>query len=171
MKGNQQSASRPPGWGDTTDLALQRWGFRFANGAVERRYHEWMLDRRVPLIRVGMLASASGYVVYLLTVGLLEPASFGAILPAVVAFLGLLTMIFAVTYIVSLHRVLVPVTVLANCLSGSLLLWQIHNLIQSPDRFALAPTAMLIPVMFGFCVYQLSPAPASVASLPFIGLC
>ena len=29
---------------------------------------------------------------------------------------------------------------------------------------------MLIPVMFGFCVYQLSPAPASVASLPFIGL-
>lgn len=170
MKGNQQSASRPPGWGDTTDLALQRWGFRFANCAVERRYHEWMLDRRVPLIRVGMLASASGYVVYLLTVGLLEPASFGAILPAVVAFLGLLTMIFAVTYIVSLHRVLVPVTVLANCLSGLLLLWQIHNLIQSPDRFALAPTAVLIPVMFGFCVYQLSPAPASFASLPFIGL-
>lgn len=152
------------------DLTLQRLGFQFADTGIEHRYHEWSIDRKIPLIRVGMAASAAGYAVYLLTVGLLEPASFGGILPAVIAFLGLLTAIFLSTYVSIMRSMLVPMTVAANCLSGLLLVWQIHELIDSPDRFALAATAALIPVMFGFCVYQLSPLLAAIATLPFIVL-
>jgi class 3 adenylate cyclase len=152
------------------DLSLRRFGFLFADAGIERRYHEWSIDRKIPLIRVGMIASAAGYAVYLLTVFLLERESFDDIFPTVLAFLGFLTAIFVGTYLARLRPLLVPMTVLANCVSGLLLVLQIHELVGSHDRFALAGTAVLIPVMFGFCVYQLSPLLASVATVPFIAL-
>lgn len=152
------------------DLTLRRFGFQFADAGVERHYDEWSIDRKIPLIRVGMVASAAGYAVYLLTVLLLEPDSFGEILPGVAAFLSLLTAIFLSTHLAALRSLLVPMTVVANCLSGLLLLWQIHELIDNPDRFALAATSVLIPVMFGFCVYQLRPLLAVFATMPFVAL-
>lgn len=152
------------------DLSVRRFGFQFADAGVERRYHEWGLDLKIPLIRVGMVASAAGYAVYLLTVFLLQPASFGHILPAVAGFLGFLTTIFLSTYLVVMRPLLVPMTVAANCMSGLLLVWQIHGLTDAPDRFAVAATAALIPVMFGFCVYQLRPVLAIIATMPFVSL-
>jgi len=152
------------------DLSLRRFGFLFADAGIERGYHQWSIDRKIPLIRVGMIASAAGYAVYLLTVFLLERESFNDIAPAVLAFLGFLTAIFLGTYLAPLRPLLVPMTVLANCISGLLLVLQIHELVGSPDRFALAGTAVLIPVMFGFCVYQLSPLLAIIGTVPFIVL-
>jgi class 3 adenylate cyclase len=152
------------------DLGLRWLGFRFSDPAIERRYREWSIDRKIPLIQVGMLASAAGYAVYLLTVFLLERGSFPEILPAVLAFLCMLTGIFLATYLRWMRPGLVPLTVAANCISGLLLGWQIHELIDSPDRFALAATAVIIPVMFGTCVYQLSPVAAALATLPFIAV-
>ena len=152
------------------DLSLRRLGFQFADAGVEHQYHQWGIDRKIPLIRVGMVASAAGYAVYLTTVGLLEPSSLGRILPAAMAFLGFLAVIFVSTHFAILRPLLVPMTVAANCISGLLLVWQIHGLISSPDRFALAATAALIPVMFGFCVYQLGPILAVIATIPFIAL-
>lgn len=152
------------------DLSAQRFGFRFTDPRVEQRYVEWSIDRRMPLIRVGMAASAGGYAVYLLTVFLLERASFPEVLPAVVAFLCMLGAIFCATFMARLRPWLVPFTVTANCVSGTLLGWQIHELIDVPDRFALSATAVLIPVMFGSCVYQLSPVRAALATLPFIAM-
>ncbi len=152
------------------DLSLRRFGFQFADAGVESRYREWGIDRKIPLIRVGMLASAAGYAVYLLTVFLLEPDSFGDVLPAVAAFLGLLTAIFLSTYFGVFRPLWVPMTVVANCISGLLLVWQIHELIQSPDRFALAATVPLIPMMFGFCTYQLRPVLAAFATMPFVAV-
>ncbi len=140
------------------------------DSGVERRYYAWSIERKIPLICVGMLASAGGYGGYLLTVLLLESSSFGKILPAVAALLGFLAFILGSTYVPALRRLLVPMTVLANCLSGVLLTLQIHGMIDSEDRFGLAATAVLIPVMFGFCVYQLSPTLAMLATLPFIAL-
>lgn len=154
----------------TRGLGVVRFGFRFADPGVERRYVDWSIDRKIPLIRVGMAASTAGYAVYLLTVFLLERASFAEVLPAVLGFLGLLTGIFVASYISALRAWLVPLTVAANCISGLLLAWQIHELIDVADRFALSATAVLIPVMFGSCVYQLSPVRAAVATLPFIAL-
>ncbi|MGQ0529689.1 MAG: adenylate/guanylate cyclase domain-containing protein [Panacagrimonas sp.] len=152
------------------DLSVRRLGFQFVDADVERRYQEWGVEKKVPLIRVGMFASAAGYAVYLTTVALLEASSLGGILPAVVAFLALLCAIFVLTSVATMRPLLVPMTVVANCISGLLLVWQIHGLILSPDRFALSATAALIPVMFGFCVYQLRPSLAVIATLPFIVL-
>ena len=152
------------------DLGLKRFGFRFAESETERRYQSWASERRVPLIRVGMVASVAGYAVYLATVFLLEPSSFAEVWPAALAFIGMLFGIYIATYIHRLRASLVPVIVIANCLSGLLLAWQIHELIDTPDRFELAATAVLIPVMFGYCVYRLSPVLASVSTLPFIAL-
>lgn len=170
MSRDETASFLPVPRGDSPDLSLRRLGFQFADAEVEARYHEWSIDRKIPLIRVGMAASWAGYAVYLLTVALLEPASFGEVLPLVAAFLSFLAAIFAATYLPRLRTLLVPMIVLANCLSGLLLVWQIHELIDSPDRFALAATAALIPVMFGFCVYQLGPLLAGVASVPFIAV-
>lgn len=153
-----------------SDLTLRRFGFQFADAEVESRYHEWGIDRKIPLIRVGMAASAAGYAVYLLTVFLLERDSFAGIFPAVVAFLGLLAAIFLSTYFGVLRSLWVPMTVVANCLSGLLLVWQIHELVKSPDRFALAATVPLITMMFGFCIYQLRPLFAAFATLPFVAV-
>lgn len=168
MTGHRDSSLSPFLGQAAPDLSLCRFGFLFADAGVERRYHEWSVDRNIPLIRVGMVASAGGYAVYLLTVFLLEPGSFGRIFPAVAAFLGLLSAVFLSTYLALMRSLLVPMTVLANCISGLLLVWQIHDLINSPDRFALAATAALIPVMFGTCVYQLRPVLAMWATLPFV---
>lgn len=170
MTRSEKAAAMRSRRGDTPDLSLRRSGFRFADAGVERRYHEWGIDRKIPLIRVGMVASMAGYGVYLLTVALLEPGSLDGILPGVLAFLALLTAIFLSTYLAILRPLLLPMIVAANCLSGLILVWQIHGFIQSPDRFALAATAALIPVMFGFCVYQLGPLLAAVATMPFIAL-
>lgn len=170
MTGPQRAIDELAPGSNAPDLSLRLFGFRFADAGIEQRYQQWGIDRKIPLIRVGMIASAAGYAVYLLTVGLLEPTSFGRILPAVLAFLGLLTAIFLSTYVVMLRSLLVPMTVIANCISGLLLVWQIHGLIDTPDRFALSATAALIPVMFGSCVYQLRPLLASAAILPFIAL-
>jgi class 3 adenylate cyclase len=152
------------------DLSLRRFGFQFTQPEVEREYHEWNTVRRIPLIRVGMVASTSGYAVYLLAIFLLVPQSFGQVLPAVALFLAFLGAIFLATYWQRLHAWLAPMTTLANCISGMLLAIQLHGMIESPDRFALAATAVLIPVMFGFCVYQLSPQLAMAGTLPFIAL-
>lgn len=170
MSGHEDAFLAPFLRTNAPDLTLRRFGFQFADPVVEHRYHEWGIDRRVPLIRVGMIASAAGYAVYLLTVFLLARESFDAIFPAVVAFLGFLTVIFLGTYLALLRSLLVPMTVLANCISGLLLVLQIHELVGSPDRFALSATAALIPVMFGFCVYQLGPMLATLATVPFIAL-
>lgn len=151
-------------------LATRWFGFRFVDPGVERDFHEWGIDRKIPLIRVGMVASASGYAVYLATVFLLERSSFGAIFPAVTVFLGCLAGIFLATFSARMRPLLAPLTIAANCASGLLLAWQIHGLIDTPDRFALAATAVLIPVMFGFCVYQLSPVQATIAVTPFIAM-
>jgi class 3 adenylate cyclase len=152
----------------SADLGLRWMGFRFCEASIERRYRDWSIDRKVPLIQVGMLASAAGYAVYLLTVCLLERSSFAEVLPTVLAFLGMLSGIFVATYFAALRAWLIPLTVAANCISGMLLGWQIHELIDAPDRFALSATAVLIPVMFGTCVYQLSPFLAMLATLPFV---
>lgn len=157
-------------WSHTPDLALLRFGFLFAGAEVEQRYRQWSIDKKIPLIRVGMTASAAGYAAYLLTIELLEPASLGGIVPAVAVFVALLAAIFLATYFEIPRKLVVPLTVVANCLSGLLLLWQIHGLLQTPDRFALASTAVLIPVMFGFCVYQFSPVLASMATMPFLAV-
>ncbi|HKY92019.1 MAG TPA: adenylate/guanylate cyclase domain-containing protein [Nevskiaceae bacterium] len=160
----------PPAFigGTAPDLTLHGLGFRFADAEVERRYHAWSIDRKIPLIRVGMLASAAGYAVYLLAVVLLVPDDFGKIYPTVAAFLGFLTFIFASTFFPAMRSLVVPMTVLGNCISGFLLAYQIHELIATPDRFAIAATAVLIPVMFGYCVYQLRPSLATLATVPFI---
>lgn len=157
-------------WSQTPDLALLRLGFLFAGAEVERRYRQWSVDKKIPLIRVGMIASAAGYAAYLLTIDLLEPASLARIVPTVALFVALLMAIFLATYFEASRRLVVPLTVVANCLSGLLLLWQIHGLLQTPDRFALAATAVLIPVMFGFCVYQLGPVLAGIATMPFLAV-
>nr|WP_293245535.1 adenylate/guanylate cyclase domain-containing protein [Panacagrimonas sp.] len=154
----------------SSDLGSRFLGFRFADPAIELRYRDWSIDRKIPLIQVGMLASAAGYAVYLLTVYVLEPGSFAEVFPAVLAFLGMLGAIFVATFFRALRPWLVPSTVVANCLSGMLLGWQIHELIDSPDRFALSATAVLIPVMYGTCVYQLSPLLAMIATLPFVAM-
>lgn len=153
-----------------SDLTLRRFGFQFADAGVEQRYHQWSVDRRIPLIRVGMLASASGYAVYLATAFLLQRDAFGQVLPAVLAFLGFLSAIFVSTYFAAMRPALVPMTVVANCISGLLLVLQIHELVTTADRFALAATAVLIPVMFGFCVYQLRPTLAMLGTMPFVAL-
>lgn len=152
------------------DLDLRRLGLLFAHAESEQRYQEWSRNRRVPLIRVGMVASAAGYAVYLLTVFVLEHSSFAEIWPMVAAFLAILLAIFVATWSQGLRPLLVPALVVANCLSGLLLAWQIHELINTPDRFELAATAVLIPVMFGYCVYQLGPVAATLATVPFIAL-
>jgi class 3 adenylate cyclase len=170
MTVSNRAAASPSMLGDTPDLALRRFGFLFAGPDIERRYRQWSTDRKIPLIRVGMAASAAGYAVYLLTVGVLEPQSLEGILPAVIGFIGLLSAIFLASYFEISRSLLVPLTVTANCISGLLLFWQIHGLIESPDRFALAATATLIPVMFGFCVYQFGPLLAALATMPFIVL-
>ena len=154
----------------SSDLGSRFLGFRFADPAIELRYRDWSIDRKIPLIQVGMLASAAGYAVYLLTVYVLERGSFAEVFPAVLAFLGMLSAIFVATFFRALRPWLVPSTVVANCLSGILLGWQIHELIDSPDRFALSATAVLIPVMYGTCVYQLSPLLAMLATLPFVAM-
>lgn len=170
MTGHKEAFIPPFSRNREPDLRLRRFGFLFSDAGVERRYHEWSIDRRIPLIRVGMVASAAGYAVYLLTVFLLQPDSFGEIFPAVAAFLGFLTGIFLSTHFAVMRSLLVPMTVAANCISGLLLVWQIHGLTDTPDRFALAATAVLIPVMFGFCVYQLRPMLALLATMPFVSL-
>jgi class 3 adenylate cyclase len=170
MSGHEDAFLAPFLRTNAPDLTLRRFGFQFADPVVERRYYEWSIDRRVPLIRVGMVASAAGYAVYLLTVYLLARESFDAIFPAVLAFLGFLAVIFLATYLALLRPLLVSMTVLANCISGLLLVLQIHELVSSPDRFALSATAALIPVMFGYCVYQLGPMLATIATVPFIAL-
>ena len=157
-------------WGHTPDLALLRLGFLFAGADVERRYRQWSVDKKIPLIRVGMIASAAGYAAYLLTIDLLEPTSLASVVPTVAGFVALLVAIFLSTYFDVSRRLVVPLTVVANCLSGLLLLWQIHGLLQTTDRFALAATAVLIPVMFGFCVYQLGPVLAGIATMPFLAV-
>lgn len=149
-------------------LDTLRFGFRFADPVVERRYVEWSIDRKIPLIRVGMVASGGGYAVYLLTVFLLERPSFPEVWPAVLAFFAMLAGIFCATYVNAMRAWFVPLTVAANAVSGTLLGWQIHELIDTPDRFALSATAVLIPVMFGSCVYQFSPVRAALATVPFI---
>lgn len=170
MTGEKKPTQPPLTMRGAPDLGLRWFGFRFVDPGIEQRYRQWDIDRKIPLIRVGMAASASGYAVYLTTVFLLERTSFGAIWPAVATFLSCLGGIFVATYSTRMRSFLIPLTIAANCASGLLLAWQIHDLIGSPDRFALAATAVLIPVMYGFCVYQLSPMQATLAVLPFIGL-
>lgn len=167
MTGHQAPSAAPAGHA-SPDLTLCGLGFQFADAGVERHYHLWSIDRKIPLIRVGMGASGAGYAVYLATIFVLEHESFGRIFPAVAAFLGFLAAIFISTFFTRLRPLLIPMTVAANCISGLLLGFQIHELILSPDRFELAATAVLIPVMFGFCVYQLRPVLASLATFPFI---
>jgi len=170
MTGNRES-SVPPTLPDGAQRLAMRWfGFRFVDRGVERAFHEWGIDRKIPLIRVGMAASASGYAVYLVTVFLLERSSFGPVFPAVALFIGCLGGIFVATFFARMRPLLAPLTIAATCASGLLLAWQIHGLIETPDRFALAATAVLIPVMFGFCVYQLSPVQATIAVVPFIAV-
>lgn len=170
MTGNRES-SVPPTLPDGAHRLAMRWfGFRFVDRGVERAFYEWGIDRKIPLIRVGMAASASGYAVYLVTVFLLERSSFGPVFPAVALFIGCLGGIFVATFFARMRPLLAPLTIAATCASGLLLAWQIHGLIETPDRFALAATAVLIPVMFGFCVYQLSPVQATIAVVPFIAV-
>lgn len=150
------------------ELGLRRFGFQFSTPESERRFQRWNRERRIPLVRVGMAASAGGYAVYLLTVFTLERSSFAEVWPMVSAFVTLLCAIFTATWFRPTQRLVIPATVISNCLSGLLLAWQIHELINTPDRFELAATAVMIPVMFGYCVYQLGPIAASLGTLPFI---
>lgn len=170
MTGHEDALLAPFLRSGAPNLAQARFGFQFVDAGIERRYREWSIDRRIPLIRVGMIASAAGYAVYLATAYLLDHGSFADVLPAVLVFLGCLTLIFVSTFVALMRPALIPMVVVANCISGLLLALQIHELVSTPDRYALAATAVLIPVMFGFCVYQLGPLLAALGTIPFVAL-
>lgn len=154
----------------TDSLDLHRIGLRFKSPVIESEYRKWNLSEAIPLYRVAMFASLAGYATYLATAYFIEQESFVRALPPVLAFCGLLCAIFLLTFVGRARPLLVPMAAIANCLSGLLLVWQIHEQYESPDRFVLSGTAALIPVMFGFCVYRFQTAIATLSCLPFIAL-
>ena len=155
---------------DTDRLDLHHLGLRFISPVIESEYRKWNLAEAIPLYRVAMFASLAGYATYLATAYFIEQESFIRALPGVLAFCGLLCTIFALTFFGVARKLLIPMSASANCISGLLLVWQIHELYHSPDRFVLSGTAALIPIMFGFCVYRFQTWVATLSCLPFVVL-
>ncbi len=153
------------------ELQTTRFGLRFVLPATEVSYRDWRIDTVMPFVRIGMVASVLGWLLYFFMVSLLVPHNLSKVWPAASFIVGPpILMTFTITFWDSFRRLVMPFAALSNCAAGSLLAWQIHEV----TGFAGAPAVMsamnIIVMFYAYAIFRLPPRLASLAVAPYLGL-
>lgn len=150
----------------TDDLATTRFGLRFVNARTEKVYRSWQARSVVPLVRVGMVASALAWAGALLAVLFAAPDKIGdAMLVVGATTFPVLGAVFALT-LSEKHAHWVPYgAMFANTSSGltvgALAFWLV-------DVPVLGSIGTIAVAFFGFTVFRLRTLHAVLASVPYI---
>lgn len=155
-------------------LATRAFGLRFADSAMERRYHAWRETTGLPFARIGYIGSAPSWAAFLLAVHWLDPVGGeGARLPVAAWILSLLVLT-GLTYWPRAHRLTLPLAALANGVAGVLICWLLHDVVAQGTPPTLQSGIMtggvLIVMYFGFSIFRIPPGLAMLGVTPYLGL-
>ena len=146
-------------------LAFGRFGVRFADAETEAAYREWHIDEAIPFTRIGMQTSIVGWVAATVVLGLtvehfLEDTAalaFGVVVPLIVATI-------VATYVRSMRRWVLPMTMVTNAVSGLVASWALVEQAHYPE----ASGVVVMIAYFGFVVFRLHPLPALAAVSTYV---
>ena len=115
------------------ELALVRFGLRFADGGIEAAYRTWHREAAVPFVRVGMYASILCWGLASLGVYLVDPARFPRAMALVAWAIPMIAAALLISYRASLRRWMLPFTMLANTVAGLVALVLCYRILFIPE--------------------------------------
>lgn len=154
-------------------LATRWFGLRFLIDRTEGQYRKWRVGAAIPFVRVGYIGSVPSWALLLLANIVLEPDSLSTAGPMMAAWILLLVVLAVLTVPTALHRSVMPLAALANCMAGFLVVWLLFDVVaegSAPQfRAGLMVSGMLIVMFFGFAIFRIPPLLAIAAVTPYIG--
>jgi class 3 adenylate cyclase len=152
-------------------LATRHWGLRFVAADTETDYRDWRTATVVPFVRVGLIASILNWLLYLLTLSLILPASLPLIWPAIFGIsMPFLVLTLTLTFVARARHLIMPLSAVTNLIAGSLLPWQLHEVIDLPGSPGIMSLVNLMLMFFGFIIFRMPPLLAIAAVFPYLGL-
>ena len=139
-------------------LALERGGLRFRDPATEANFRRWYALETVPYIRLALGASALGWLVAWLALGIGIPDGFA---PTTRWLLGAIVPLLIIGYCVTLRPgpVMFIGSGLVNLAGGIIAIWPVsYHVADSPH---LASLVMIIFAFFAFTIFRLPPGVAA----------
>jgi class 3 adenylate cyclase len=141
-------------------LALRRAGLRFQDAATESDFRRWFALEAVPYVRLATGASALGWIVAWLALGIGLPDGFsettswlgGAIIP-----------LLAALYLASMRpgTLMLIVSACVNMIGGVIAIWPVA--FDTADSPHLASLVAIVFAFFAFTIFRLPPAVAGPA--------
>lgn len=139
-----------------------RWGLRFVDAAMERRYKGWYLDATRFFSRLGLLASVGLWALVFVGCSFAIAGAFVSGAPFVLAAVSVVVAAWGVTFVPSLRDRVPLATALANAFAGLAAIGFAWAILES-GQLPLAGMGMIMLVFFGFVVFRLHPLVAAVA--------
>lgn len=159
---------------DDPRLATRGFGLRFADAAMEQRYHDWRIRTGLPFARIGYIGSAPSWAAFLLAVHLLDPAGGQQATLPVATWIASLLVLTRLTYWPRAQRLMLPLAAAANCAAGLLVSWLIYTVVAQatpvPVRAGIMTGGVLIVMYFGFSIFRIPPRLAMAGVTPYLGV-
>jgi class 3 adenylate cyclase len=153
---------------ETDQLQLVRWGLKFSSPQTESEYRAWHVVKAIPQTRVGMLASLLAWMVGLIALLLGSPSHFWSGARWILFLMDpVLIICIVVTYYPRLHRWVLPTTLVANAVSGLLVIGLCFQMLRAP---LVAAGAVALACYFAFTIFRLHPAQAVCAAAAYVGV-
>ena len=150
---------------------LRRAGLRFSSSEVEAGYRTWRVETALPFVRVGFVASLLNWLLFMPAVHLISPNSLPHVLPGAAPFILLLILLLGLTFLAGARNLIMPLAALSNFAAGSLLIWEIHEVVGFQDAAEIMSLVNMVAMFFGFIIFRLPPGLATVAVTPYLALC
>ncbi len=150
---------------DDPELALVRWGMRFADGVTERAYRTWHRDNVVPFMRVGMVASVVSWLMVEIALLIAHPTHLVVASVAIAVQCAMVCSHFATMSIARLRSWMLPGGAFLNTSAGCL---GVALAAYTLDLPAICAGAATIVLFTGFTVLRLPIVLAMIATVPYL---